>query len=79
MWSKVVDALELQVLLPKGYGSIVEANEWSHIIQNLLNNLGQKLGALKYDGIHGWWMVCTIATLENIRCVKAIAKVLGVD
>jgi hypothetical protein len=27
MWSKVVDALELQVLLPKGYGSIVEANE----------------------------------------------------
>jgi hypothetical protein len=41
MWSKVVDAHELQVLLLEGCGSIVEASEQNHIIQNLSNNLGQ--------------------------------------
>lgn len=62
MWFKVVDVLDLQVLLPKGYGSIAKASERSNIIQNLSNNLGQKLGALKCDGIHGQQLVCTMAT-----------------
>jgi hypothetical protein len=41
LWYKVIDALELQVLLPEGCGSIAKASEQNHIIQNLSNKLGQ--------------------------------------
>jgi hypothetical protein len=58
---------------------MLEAYERNCIISNLSNNLSQKVGALKRDGVRTRHMVCSMVVLENIQSGRMVVKVLGVD
>jgi hypothetical protein len=47
----VLEALEIQALMPRALTLMPKAYERSFIISNLSNNLSHKVGALKRDGV----------------------------
>jgi hypothetical protein len=51
VWSKLMEALDVQVLMFDKLACLMQAIERTYIIENLLNSLSHKFGALKKDGV----------------------------
>jgi hypothetical protein len=51
VWSKLMEALKIQTLMPDKLACPMQVIEGTHIIENLSNSLSHKVGALKKDGV----------------------------
>jgi len=49
-----MEALDVQVLMFDKLACLMQAIERTYIIENLLNSLSHKFGALKKDGVKAW-------------------------
>jgi hypothetical protein len=49
VWSKLMEALDVQVLMPNELACSMQAIDGTCIIENLFNSLSHKVGALKRD------------------------------
>ena len=77
-WIKVLESLEMSVLLLEGFGTINDAIVRLVIVQNLSSCMNEKIGSLKKDVVHTQRTICSMVAFENANR-RSIAKVLKVD